>query len=61
MKINLTKKNVADLEKTVALLQNGVKTGLFPVLTQERRDAKELAVDLQNILIKHDERQEKEY
>ncbi len=81
MKVNLTKKNIADLELAVKFLgkatqrtQPTIKVGKLEegespftvgryvtMSDNDRKEAERLSVDLQNILIKHDERKDKEY
>jgi len=70
MKVNLTKKNVTDLESTIEILSAIVKhTNSCDTLfvTKELahfnaiKEARRLKVDLQEILTKHDNRKEKDY
>lgn len=52
MKVNLTKKNLEDIEKAY----NALKSGEI-----DKKTAKEIAVGLDDILVKHELRKQKKY
>ena len=56
-KINLTKTHLAHLEKAVRVLKNEAKK----LSGQEKKELNEVAVTVSDILVRHENRKEKDY
>jgi hypothetical protein len=57
MKVNLTKKHIEDLEKAVQIIKRNAKNSKGQV----KKDELDVAVTIGDILVRHDNRTEKEY
>jgi len=57
MKVNLTKKHIEGLEKALVVLKANAKTAKG----KNKTEAHETALLVEDILVRHDNRQEKDY
>lgn len=57
MKVNLTKKHIDDLEKAVKIIK---ECGTY-ASGKSKKEVKDIALSLEDILVRHDNRLEKEY